>query len=136
MSFNAADLLRRLVELEGLTAPPKRFVIALSGGLDSSPIAVIAARALARSGRAFFGYTFREPEQVTGSVERVTFDSDEYGFNNPPGSWQAPRIVLVGDSFTQGDCVPPEKNIAAHLNRRFGGVLNLGVAGHGPLAVA
>ena len=64
----------------------------------------------------------------------VTFDSDEHGFNNPPGSWRAPRIVLVGDSFTQGDCVPPEKNIAAHLNRRFGGVLNLGVAGHGPLS--
>ncbi|MCH7937213.1 MAG: hypothetical protein IH994_09005 [Proteobacteria bacterium] len=65
----------------------------------------------------------------------VTFDSDEYGFNNPPGSWKAPpRIALVGDSFTQGDCVPPEKNIAAHLNRRFGGVLNLGVAGHGPLS--
>ena len=39
MSFNAADLLRRLVELEGLTAPPKRFVIALSGGLDSTVLA-------------------------------------------------------------------------------------------------
>lgn len=65
----------------------------------------------------------------------ITFDSDEHGFNNPAGSWKAPaRIALVGDSFTQGDCVPPEKNIAAHLNRRFGGVLNLGVAGHGPLS--
>lgn len=38
----------------------------LSGGLDSSPIAVLAARALARSGRAFFGYTFREPEDGPG----------------------------------------------------------------------
>ena len=38
----------------------------LSGGLDSSPIAVLAARALARSGRAFYGYTFREPEDGPG----------------------------------------------------------------------
>ncbi len=40
MSFNAADLLRRLAELEGLTTtPPKRFLIALSGGLDSTVLA-------------------------------------------------------------------------------------------------
>ncbi len=38
----------------------------LSGGLDSSPLAVLGARALSRSGRAFFGYTFREPEQGPG----------------------------------------------------------------------
>jgi asparagine synthase (glutamine-hydrolysing) len=38
----------------------------LSGGLDSSSIAVLAARALARSGRAFYGYTFREPEDGPG----------------------------------------------------------------------
>jgi asparagine synthase (glutamine-hydrolysing) len=38
----------------------------LSGGLDSSPIAVLAARKLARSGRAFLGYTFREPESGPG----------------------------------------------------------------------
>jgi asparagine synthase (glutamine-hydrolysing) len=38
----------------------------LSGGLDSSPIAVLAARALARSGRAFYGYSFCEPEDGPG----------------------------------------------------------------------
>ncbi len=39
MSFKSADLLQRLAELEGLTAPPKRFLIALSGGLDSTVLA-------------------------------------------------------------------------------------------------
>ena len=38
----------------------------LSGGLDSSPLAVLAARTLARSGRTFYGYTFREPEDGPG----------------------------------------------------------------------
>lgn len=38
----------------------------LSGGLDSSPIAVLAARSLAESGRPFYGYTFREPEHGPG----------------------------------------------------------------------
>ncbi|MFQ5764123.1 MAG: SGNH/GDSL hydrolase family protein [Rhodospirillales bacterium] len=66
----------------------------------------------------------------------MVFDSDRHGFHNPVGVWDAgpPALALVGDSFTQGDCVPSDKNIAAHLRRRFGGVLNLGVSGHGPLA--
>ncbi len=51
----------------------------LSGGLDSSPIAVLAARALAQSGRAFFGYTFSEPEHGPGL----------------PGSGDAPIANLV-----------------------------------------
>lgn len=38
----------------------------LSGGLDSSSISVIASRALSRSGRSFFGYSFREPEEGPG----------------------------------------------------------------------
>lgn len=39
MSFNAEVLLRRLAELEKLAPPPERYVIALSGGLDSTALA-------------------------------------------------------------------------------------------------
>ncbi|HUS55449.1 MAG TPA: asparagine synthase-related protein [Thermohalobaculum sp.] len=38
----------------------------LSGGLDSSPIAVLAARMLSRVGRSFYAYTYREPEHGPG----------------------------------------------------------------------
>jgi asparagine synthase (glutamine-hydrolysing) len=51
----------------------------LSGGLDSSPVAVLAARALSRGGRRFYGYTFREPEQGPGL----------------PGAGDAPMADLV-----------------------------------------
>ena len=39
MSFNSDVLLQRLAELEKLALPPARYVIALSGGLDSTVLA-------------------------------------------------------------------------------------------------
>jgi len=74
------------------------------------------------------------------SGQWMTFMSDRHGFHNPDAVWDTvlagnpPALALVGDSFTQGDCVASDENIAAHLRRRAGGVLNLGVSGHGPLS--
>ncbi len=67
---------------------------------------------------------------------RMVFESDEFGFNNPPGRWvPAPgKIALVGDSFTEGDCLPRQHNIAAHLSRKSLDALNLGTSGFGPLS--
>ena len=65
-----------------------------------------------------------------------TFTTDEAGFNNPPGTWplgQRPYIFLVGDSFTQGDCMPAGAGIADQLRKRHPEVVNLGVGGNGPL---
>jgi hypothetical protein len=63
------------------------------------------------------------------------YKSDRHGFNNPDSEWdvEVPAIGLIGDSFAHGSCVAPEQNIAAHLRRRFGHVINLGVGGNGPL---
>ena len=59
----------------------------------------------------------------------VTYKSDRYGFNNPDTAWDGPvRLAAVGDSFTQGVCVPPGENYAALL-----GAINLGSSGAGPL---
>ena len=35
------------------------------------------------------------------------YQSDRYGFNNPDNEWDKKEIeyLLVGDSFTHGDCV-------------------------------
>ena len=52
MSFDAADLLRRLAELEGLATPPKRFLIALSGGLDSTVLAHMLATTRQQHGKS------------------------------------------------------------------------------------
>ena len=64
----------------------------------------------------------------------ITYRSDEHGFNNPPGQWQADRVDLaaVGDSYLLGYGVEPERNMAGIL-RRNGSTLSLAMAGNGPL---
>ena len=63
-----------------------------------------------------------------------TFQSDEHGFRNPaPWDSLTGAVTLIGDSFTQGTCVDDERSIAGHLRRGQNRVLNLGVAGIGPL---
>ena len=65
------------------------------------------------------------------------YDSDRYGFNNPDSEWEKNKIeyLLVGDSFTHGECVNEKDTISGNLRKiiRNGGVLNLGYGGNGPL---
>ncbi|OSM01831.1 hypothetical protein [Magnetofaba australis] len=67
--------------------------------------------------------------------EYALFTADAQGFNNGEADLAAPLArVLIGDSFTMGDCVAPEQNIAGHLRAALpGGVRNFGVRGSGPL---
>ncbi|MDO8281055.1 MAG: hypothetical protein Q7U10_00270 [Thermodesulfovibrionia bacterium] len=68
------------------------------------------------------------------SGDYAIFESDEYGFNNPAGSHESsPDILLVGDSFTLGACVNPDKDTAGILRSKGHSVVNLGVGGTGPL---
>jgi hypothetical protein len=69
------------------------------------------------------------------SGQYVTYESDERGFSNPRGIWNSRRlqIVAVGDSFTQGFCVPPDKTFVGLIRDRYPATLNLGMAGNGPL---
>ena len=63
------------------------------------------------------------------------YQADIRGFNNPPGVWtQAPLdILIVGDSFSHGACVPPGKDVGSLLRQGGKKVLNLGYGGNGPL---
>jgi hypothetical protein len=65
----------------------------------------------------------------------VTYDSDEHGFHNPAGIWSlgSVDIAALGDSYTQGYCVPSDKNFVALIRGRRPATLNLGMAGEGPL---
>lgn len=65
----------------------------------------------------------------------LIYRSDRHGFHNPTDAWAVPpRIVLVGDSFVHGDCVPSDANLGALLRDRYRAVINLGVPGFGPLS--
>jgi hypothetical protein len=63
------------------------------------------------------------------------YQSDEHGFNNPLGLWQAAplQIAVLGDSYTYGNCVAAEDTFVAHLRSRYPATLNLGLGGVGPL---
>ena len=64
------------------------------------------------------------------------YAADEYGFNNPHGSHRPAslEVALLGDSFTQGTCVPREVSLAGRVRAVFPDTLNLGVSGSGPLS--
>ena len=63
------------------------------------------------------------------------FESDQHGFNNPPGLWRpdSVRIAVVGDSYTVGWCVHPDSNLVGRIRAREPRTLNLGIGGNGPL---
>ena len=63
------------------------------------------------------------------------YESDEYGFHNPTGIWGGNTLdmVALGDSFTQGACVPSDKNVVAHIRSVYPKTLNLAYSGNGPL---
>jgi hypothetical protein len=61
----------------------------------------------------------------------VFFDSDEFGFNNPRGILASRQVdvALVGESFSVGHCVPPDRNLAAVIRQTYPRTVNLGIAG-------
>ena len=63
------------------------------------------------------------------------YQADERGFNNPRGSWSQPPldVLIIGDSYAHGACVPPGDDLASLLRRGDKKVLNLGYCGNGPL---
>lgn len=66
----------------------------------------------------------------------IIYTTDEHGFNNPKGIWNSRSIdvAMVGDSFTFGNIVDPNGNIAGHIRKLYSkNTLNLGWSGNGPL---
>ena len=60
-----------------------------------------------------------------------------FGFNNPNQEWNKKNgILLLGDSFTAGECVYEKDNIAGNLRQKINDkkIINLGMGGNGPLS--
>ncbi|MFT6583423.1 MAG: lysophospholipase L1-like esterase [Alphaproteobacteria bacterium] len=65
----------------------------------------------------------------------VTYHSDPFGFRNPKAAWRNPvKIIAIGDSFTQGNCVQDGDHFIDRLRADDPKILNLGQRGDGPLA--
>lgn len=68
----------------------------------------------------------------------VRYRSDRYGFRNPDALWDqdAPRVMLVGDSYVHGACVDDASTIAAVMNAHGQPTLSLGSGGNSPIHYA
>jgi hypothetical protein len=69
------------------------------------------------------------------SGQFVSYSSDEHGFRNPWGIWNSARvdIAAIGQSWTQGYCVPDGKGYVDRLRTHNMVVLNLGMSGQSSL---
>ncbi len=65
----------------------------------------------------------------------AVYESDEHGFRNPRGLWDlhSVEVVLIGDSFTMGECVSSAQALGDLIRASFPATLNLGFSGNSPL---
>lgn len=75
---------------------------------------------------------------VVGCNETGTWEmwrTDRFGFHNPDSLWDAPEfdVVIVGDSFAEGACMPEGSDLASLVRAKDTGTVTLGRGGSGPL---
>ncbi len=64
----------------------------------------------------------------------IIYESDRFGFNNENQIWDNnPRVLILGDSFAHGACVPRSATIAENLSCLHAPTVSLGYNGNGPL---
>ncbi len=65
----------------------------------------------------------------------VFYESDEHGFRNPRGIYDAEQVQVagLGDSFAQGYCAESDETILGRIRLEFPNTLNFGMGGSGPL---
>ncbi|MDH3582261.1 MAG: SGNH/GDSL hydrolase family protein, partial [Hyphomicrobiales bacterium] len=64
----------------------------------------------------------------------IVYSSDRLGFNNPDSVYDSPiDVVVLGDSFIEGFCLPPGKDVVSQLRSRDLNAVSAGIRGNGPL---
>lgn len=64
----------------------------------------------------------------------VIYKADRYGFNNADAVYDQPiQIMVLGDSFIEGHCLPPGKDVVSRLRELRPHSANVATRGSGPL---
>lgn len=64
----------------------------------------------------------------------ILYKADRYGFNNPDNIYDSPvDLMLLGDSFAEGFCLPQGKDIAGQIRTHGINAMSAGFRGSGPL---
>jgi hypothetical protein len=111
---------------------------------------------LERAGNTIRGFTLRRLNRLSGTNDlskallsgfpemkvvlcttkddAITYTADRYGFNNPDRLYDRPlELMLLGDSFVEGFCLPPGQDLASQLRKGGVGAASMGIRGNGPL---
>src|SRR5262245_41756290 len=125
-----ADLRKRGIDAVPIITPSNHLFVQQPDGSIKSAINIHGTEVM-----PFGGISNRVTVLCNENGYYVTYESDEHGFHNPMGMWKPSRldVAALGDSFTQGYCVPPDKNFVALIRQRYPATLNVGMAGNGPL---
>jgi hypothetical protein len=64
----------------------------------------------------------------------MKFVTDRHGFNNPNAIWneEGVGIVALGDSFTQGACMPENNGFVNMIRNEYSSIINLAIGGNNP----
>lgn len=64
----------------------------------------------------------------------VSYTADRYGFNNPDDVYDRQLdLMLLGDSFVEGFCLPPGEDLASSVRAGGATTASIGIRGNGPL---
>ncbi|PKA42020.1 GDSL-type esterase/lipase family protein (plasmid) [Rhizobium sullae] len=64
----------------------------------------------------------------------IKYTADRYGFNNPDDVYDKQLdLMLLGDSFVEGFCLPPGQDLASRLRASGFSAAGAGIRGNGPL---
>ncbi|PDT52893.1 MULTISPECIES: SGNH/GDSL hydrolase family protein [Sinorhizobium] len=64
----------------------------------------------------------------------VSYTADRYGFNNPDDVYNRRLdLMLLGDSFVEGFCLPPGEDLASSVRAGGATTASIGIRGNGPL---
>ena len=119
---------------QGINAYPDVFPMVLFGPSSDTTIQSV----LSSNGQEFLplgGMATTTTVFCNESGEYIVYESDEYGFHNPRGLWNIDPvdIIALGDSYTQGVCVPSDKGFVAVVRSQYPRTINLGINSHGPM---
>ena len=134
--FDARSRIEVVRELRarGVEAVPR---LVPAGLLEESPEGELRSRISlqGQEGLPLSGISRRTTVLCNETGQYAIYDSDEHGFRNPLGLWHrgSVELLLLGDSFTVGECVAPGAAIGDQLRARIPSTLSLGYSGHSPL---
>lgn len=139
-AFETLLTARMFTSLMGMVSVPQRQWLAQAGATRSLPPAYTLIALNKRldtkhlSQSVLSGMPYERVLMCVNGGKPVFYTADRYGFNNPDSAYTLQTSVLIlGDSFVEGLCLPPNDNLVSNVRKIGFNAIGLGMRGGGPL---